>query len=405
MGFLRSSKEFSRDAWSVSDLTRYIRDLFEVDFRLQDVEVTGEISNFTQARSGHLYFTLKDSQSQLKCVMWRSAAEKLRFSPQEGDAVVLNGRISIYEASGVYQLYAERMQPAGRGDLAIAFEALKQKLTDEGLFDEIYKKSIPPFPRKIGIVTSADAAALRDILNVLRRRYPLLAVLIAPTLVQGKDAPVQIVRALQWLDGRNDIDTIIVARGGGSIEDLWGFNDEQVARAIFNAEHPIISGVGHETDFTIADFVADLRAPTPSAAAELAVPDIEELEGILLGLQSRLQANMSDKIDQARVQVHALTRAMSHLTPRNRVNSARQTMDGVLMRLDTAVYRNVDQQRHRLALAQASLTAVSPLATLSRGYAIVRQENGRIVRSVHDVQSGESVTIQVVDGEFKSEVE
>ena len=404
MGFLRSSQSFNRDAWSVSDLTKYIRDLFEVDFRLQDVEVTGEISNFTQARSGHLYFTLKDSQSQLKCVMWRSAAERLRFLPEEGDAVVLNGRISVYEASGVYQLYAEKMQPAGRGDLAIAFEELKQQLADEGLFDDSYKKQIPQFPQKIGIVTSADAAALRDILNVLRRRFPLVEVLIAPTLVQGKDAPAQIVRALQWIDGRNDIDTILVARGGGSIEDLWAFNDEQVARAIFQAQHPIISGVGHETDFTIADFVADLRAPTPSAAAELAVPDIEELEGVLLGLQSRLQTTMGDKIAQARVQVQSLTRAMSHLTPRNRVDSARQRVDGLVIRLDTAVHRLLDQQRHRLALASASLTAVSPLATLSRGYAIVRKENGRIVRSVNDVQSGEQITIQVVDGELKSKV-
>ncbi|HID52987.1 MAG TPA: exodeoxyribonuclease VII large subunit, partial [Anaerolineae bacterium] len=226
---------FSNDSanlstWTVSELTRYIRELFEIDYRLQDVEVSGEISNFTRARSGHLYFTLKDEAAQLKCVMWRSAAERLLFRPEEGDAVVAYGRISVYEASGVYQLYADRLEPAGRGDLAVAFEQLKQKLADEGLFDAAHKKPIPGFPRKIGIVTSADAAALRDILNVLRRRYPLASALIAPTLVQGKDAPPQIIRALQWLDGRNDIDLIILSRGGGSMEDLWAFNDEQLAR-------------------------------------------------------------------------------------------------------------------------------------------------------------------------------
>ena len=207
MAFLRSD-DFSSSAWTVSDLTQYIRELFEIDYRLQDLEVSGEISNFSRARSGHLYFTLKDDKSQLKCVMWRSAAERLRFRPQDGDAVVLNGRISVYEASGVYQLYAEQMTPLGQGDLAAAFEALKTKLADEGLFDAEFKQPIPQFPRKIGIVTSADAAALRDIINVLRRRYPLVSVLIAPTLVQGAEAPAQIVRALRWLDGRNDIDTI-----------------------------------------------------------------------------------------------------------------------------------------------------------------------------------------------------
>ena len=403
MGFLRS-ESFAQDMWSVVDLTHYIRDLFAVDFRLQDVEVIGEISNFTQARSGHLYFTLKDDQAQLKCVMWRSAVERMRFMPQEGDAVIVNGRISIYEASGVYQLYAEGMQPAGRGDLAIAFEQLKQKLSDAGLFDEEHKKPIPPFPQKIGIVTSADAAALRDILNVLRRRYPLTSVLIAPTLVQGNQAPTQIVRALHWLDGRYDIDTIIVARGGGSIEDLWAFNDEQVVRAIFGAQHPIISGVGHETDFTLADFVADLRAPTPSAAAELAVPDIEELETTLHGLQSRLAGEMDDKLKQYQWQLQSLMRTMQHLTPRNRVDNHRQRLDGLLGRLDTAVYRQLDHNRTRLAIAQASIKAVSPLATLARGYAIVRDGNGRVVRSQGSVTVGAPLSIQVADGTFNAEV-
>ncbi len=395
-----SNDSANLSAWTVSELTRYIRELFEIDYRLQDVEVSGEISNFTRARSGHLYFTLKDEAAQLKCVMWRSAAERLPFRPEEGDAVLAYGRISVYEASGVYQLYADRMEPAGRGDLALAFAQLKQRLADEGLFDAAYKKPIPGFPRKIGIVTSADAAALRDILHVLRRRYPLASVLIAPTLVQGKDAPPQIIRALQWLDGRNDIDLIILSRGGGSLEDLWAFNDEQLARAIFAARHPIISGVGHEVDFTIADFVADLRAPTPSAAAELAVPDVSELAPALASLQAELTAVMEARIEQARWQVQALLRNLAHLSPRSRLDNDRQRTDNLLERLDGAMHLRLERARNRLELAQARLTGVGPLATLSRGYAIVRRPDGRIIRSVQEVAAGDDLAVQVADGEF-----
>ncbi|MBK6326596.1 MAG: exodeoxyribonuclease VII large subunit [Chloroflexi bacterium] len=394
----------SQSAWTVSELTAYIRELFAIDYRLQDLEVSGEISNFTRARSGHLYFTLKDAGAQIKCVMWRSAAERLFFQPEEGDAVVANGRISVYEAGGVYQLYVEHMQPAGRGNLAVAFEQLKQRLADEGLFEAAHKKPIPLTPRKIGIVTSADAAALRDILNVLNRRYPLVSVLIAPTLVQGADAPPQIVRALQWLDGRSDIDTIIVARGGGSIEDLWAFNDERVARAIFAAQHPIITGVGHETDFTIADFVADQRAPTPSAAAELATPDIEEIRPLLQGYAAMLRADLDDLIRQKRWQVQTLARALTHLSPQARLDNNRQRLDVTSARLDRALTSQLVRVRNRLAVAEVGLTAVSPLATLSRGYAIVRHPDGRLVRAAVEVAAGDSLTIQVADGQFTVEV-
>lgn len=404
--FVQQADQFSQSTWSVTELTAYIREMFAIDYRLQDVSVGGEISNFTRARSGHLYFTLKDAGAQIKCVMWRSAAERLYFAPEEGDAVVVNGRISVYEAGGVYQLYAERLQPAGRGDLALAFEQLKQRLADEGLFDPAHKKPIPPAPRKIGIVTSADAAALRDILNVLSRRYPLAAVLIAPTLVQGAEAPPQIVRALQWLDGRSDIDVIIVARGGGSIEDLWAFNDERVARAIFAAHHPIITGVGHETDFTIADFVADQRAPTPSAAAELSTPDIEEIRPLLAGYQAFLRGKLQDQIRQKQWQVQTLTRALAHLSPQMRLDGNRQRLDVTVARLDRAMGNRLAQERGRLAVVVAGLTAVSPLATLSRGYAIVRlRENGRVVRAKDDVTSGDALTIQVADGQFDVQVE
>lgn len=391
--------------WTVSELNKYIRELFEVDYRLQDLAVSGEISNFTRARSGHLYFTLKDDRCQLKCVMWRSLAERLRFLPEDGDAVVVGGRISVYEAGGIYQLYADHIEPAGRGNLALAFEQLKASLAAEGLFDPTTKRPIPAFPRKIGVVTSADGAALRDILNVLRRRCPLVAVLVAPTLVQGPEAPAQIVRALQWLDGRDDLDTIIIARGGGSMEDLWAFNDEGVARAIFAARRPIISGIGHETDFTIADFVADLRAPTPSAAAELAVPSLEEIRPALDQLQAALVVAINSIIEQKRWQVQVLSRAMLHLSPRTALDNNRQQIDVLLTRMDQALQRRLERQRGRLAVAEAGLTAVSPLATLSRGYAIVRDQHGRIVRSVQAVANGDIITVQVADGHFDATVQ
>ena len=386
-------------AWSVSDLTRYIREMFDMDYRLKDVEIEGEVSNFTRARSGHLYFTLKDSEAQLKSVMWRSSAEKLNFQPQNGDQVIARGRVSVYEAGGAYQLYADRLQPAGRGNLAEAFERLKLQLAEEGLFAPEHKQQIPPLPSKIGIVTSADAAALRDILNVLRRRYPLVEVLIAPTLVQGNSAPAQIVRALQWLDGREDIDTIIVSRGGGSMEDLWAFNDEGVARAIFAAQHPIISGVGHEVDFTIADFVADLRAPTPSAAAELAVPDSAELLAGVRGLQQLMHNSMVEKLDQLNYHAQSLTRILHTLTPERQLRNSEQRFDELLRRLDESLLRQLSNRQSQLAVLSAQLRAVSPQATLERGYAIVRKAD-KIIHKTVDVKRGDSLNVQVSDGEF-----
>jgi exodeoxyribonuclease VII large subunit len=392
------------ETWSVSSLTAYIRELFAIDYRLKDVTVTGELSNFRPARSGHLYFTLKDEKAQIACVMWKTAAARLSFSPGDGDAVLVRGRVSVYEAGGNYQLYADSIQPVGRGNLALAFERLKQQLSDEGLFDPAHKKPIPPLPRKIGIVTSADAAALRDILNVLRRRFPLVQVLIAPTLVQGAEAPPQIVRALRWLDDRDDIDCIIIARGGGSIEDLWAFNDEAVARAIFNARHPVISGVGHEIDFTICDFVADLRAPTPSAAAELATPDSQELRAGILGLRAALTQQVETTLKQKQWQVQSLSRSLAHLSPQARLESHRQRLDGLVVRLEQTIQNRLERASNRLALAQAQLGAISPLATLARGYAIVRNEEGQIIRRVGDAAAGDTLHIQLSDGILKSQV-
>lgn len=392
------------ETWTVTELTSYIRELLEVDYRLKDVSLTGEISNFRPARSGHLYFTLKDEKAQIPCVMWKSQAFRLSFNPGDGDAVVARGRVSVYEAGGNYQFYADSLHPVGRGNLALAFERLKQKLADEGLFDPDHKKPIPALPRKIGIVTSADAAALRDILNVLRRRFPLVQVLIAPTLVQGAEAPPRIVRALRWLDDREDVDTIIIARGGGSIEDLWAFNDETLARTIFQAQHPIISGVGHEIDFTIADFVADLRAPTPSAAAELATPDIQELYASLQGVRLTLTSQIQTLIQQKQWQVQSLSRSLGHLSPQARLLNEQQRLDTLTARLERNMERRLERLQSRFQLAHARLTTMNPLATLARGYAIVRGEDGRIVQKVRDAAAGDTLTIQLSDGTIKSQV-
>jgi exodeoxyribonuclease VII large subunit len=387
--------------WRVSTLTAYLRELFESDPLLQQVTITGEISNLTRARSGHLYFTLKDEVAQLKAVMWRTGAERLLFEPREGDAVLVHGRVSIYEASGVYQLYIEQMHPAGRGDLALAFEHLKQKLDSEGLFAAEHKQPLPPFPRQIGIVTSRDAAALRDMLNVLRRRYPIVKVLLAPTLVQGAQAPAQIVQAIRWLDGRDDVDLLIVARGGGSIEDLWAFNDEAVARAIFAARHPVISGVGHETDFTIADFVADVRAPTPSAAAELAVPDVSELRAVMQTIQGRLKQLHGRVLLQKTQQLQTLSRALGYLGPRAQLDQQRQQVDALTSRLDKAIAQRLERGDNQRLLLQTRLTAVNPLAVLQRGYAIVRHaETGVVIRESTAVVPATPLHIQLADGTF-----
>ncbi len=402
---------FSRPAatehtiWTVGELTTYVRQMFELDYRLRDIDVSGEISNFTRAASGHLYFTLKDANAQLKCVMWRSLAERLRFRPAEGDAIIAHGRVSVYEVGGVYQLYVEHMQPAGRGDLAAAFERLKDMLAAEGLFDPAHKQPIPARPRRIGIVTSADAAALRDILTVLQRRNPLVSVLIAPTLVQGELAPAQIVRALRWLDARDDVDVILLARGGGSIEDLWAFNDERVARAIYAARHPIISGVGHETDFTIADFVADLRAPTPSAAAELAVADLAGLQPALAQMSDTLTAALLNAVAARREALRARAQWLAVLSPRRLLDSDRQRVDALAERMGFSMSRGLERRRSRWAVAAGSLATVSPLATLARGFAIVRDAEGALIRSTAQARPGAAVTVQVSDGVFGARVE
>ena len=390
-----------RGIWTVSELTLYIKDTLELDPELADLRLRGEISNFTRAASGHLYFTLKDAEAAISCVMWRSAAERLDWQPEQGVAALARGRISVYMPRGSYQFYVDELLPAGVGDLHARFEQLRERLRAEGLFEPELKRPLPDFPRVVGIVTSPQAAALRDVLNVLRRRYPLVQVLLSPALVQGDQAPPQIVAALQALDARDDIDLILLVRGGGSLEELWAFNDERVARAVAACRCPVVSGVGHETDFTIADFVADLRAPTPSAAAELAVPDLADLQQHLTTSEERLAQSIDHRLDQMRQVLQGHTRSLSRLSPRARVDTHRQQVDDLLRRASHALAYRLDLHRSGLVGLEARLAALSPMATLDRGYAIVRHAgSGDVVRSTRQVRAGDALAIRVQDGEF-----
>jgi exodeoxyribonuclease VII large subunit len=392
--------------WSVSQLTQHIKERLELDPKLQDVWLRGEISNLSRASSGHLYFTLKDAEAAISCVMWRSDAARLTWQPEHGVGALARGRISVYAPRGSYQLYVDELQPAGLGDLHARFEQLRERLKAEGLFDDERKRPLPPFPRVVGIVTSPQAAALRDVLQVLGRRFPLVRVLLAPTMVQGDQAPPQIVAALQALDRRDEVDLILLVRGGGSLEELWAFNDEGVARAIAACRHPMVSGVGHETDFTIADFVADLRAPTPSAAAELSVPDQAELGARVEGWMGQMEGHLQRHLGELRQEVEQQQRTLQRLSPRARVDTHRQQVDDLTRRASRAVVHGLALQRSALAGLEARLSALSPQATLERGYAIVRQaETGAVVQRVGVVRGGDPLTIRVQDGEFGAVVD
>jgi exodeoxyribonuclease VII large subunit len=373
---------------SVAQLTATLRALLEGDPRLQDVWVQGEISNFKRAASGHLYFTLKDGGSAVRCVMWKSSANLLRAIPRDGDSVALHGYVSLYDANGDLQFYADRLRPIGQGDLYARFEQLKAQLAAEGLFDPARKRRLPAFPHTIGVVTSPDAAAFQDVQHVLRRRFPLVRLILAPTLVQGADAPPQITRALLRLDARDDIDAILICRGGGSIEDLWAFNDEALARAIAAARHPVISGVGHETDFTLCDFAADVRAPTPSAAAELLTPDAADLRAGVAALRDRLEFAVQGVIAARRDAVRRAHRLLVSHSPAREIARYRQRIDDAAARSSAAQQRRIALLRERLKARSAALYAASPDALLARGYVMLTDEatGARITRAASPAQ-------------------
>lgn len=387
--------------WTVGELTRHIRNLLEGDLSLRNVWLRGEISNLSRPASGHLYFSLKDAGASLKCVMWRSSVEFLGWQPEHGAQVLARGRISVYPQGGVYQLYVDELHPAGVGDLHAQFEELRERLRAEGLFELERKRPLPPFPRLLGVVTSPQAAALRDVLQVLRRRWPLVKVLLAPTLVQGDMAPPQIVAALRALDARDDVDLILLVRGGGSLEELWAFNDEGVARAIAACRHPVVCGVGHETDFTIADFAADVRASTPTAAAELAVPDQADLRRRVRAHAVQVEEQVLRRLVEARQSLEREGRSLARLSPRGRIEAERQRLDELSRRASQALLHSLALRRAALGRARAQMLALSPQATLERGYAIVRREDtGVVVRSVQQAQAGDDLRIQVQDGEL-----
>jgi exodeoxyribonuclease VII large subunit len=390
--------------WSVIQVTQYLKDLLESDHNLANLWVQGEISNFSQPRSGHLYFTIKDSRASLKCVMWRNMAQRLRHLPRDGDAVEVHGSISVYEASGQYQLYADLIRPLGEGALYQEFLRLKAQLEAEGLFDEARKRPLPEWPQCIGIITSSTGAALRDMINTLRRRYPLVDVVLAPTHVQGDQAPNGIIEALLALNQTAQPDVILLARGGGSIEDLWAFNNEGVARAIAASDAPVISGVGHETDFTIADFVADMRAPTPTAAAEIATPDRVDLMAALNEQYPRLVRAALGQITSQRYKLNERQNQLQSHSPINKIMNDRQRVDELFHRADRALSGHLQLKGSQLSGLHHRLEALNPHAILKRGYAIVSRADGKIVRIVNDVDTGDMLKVQVSDGDFSSQV-
>ncbi|HSO11229.1 MAG TPA: exodeoxyribonuclease VII large subunit [Anaerolineales bacterium] len=386
--------------FTVSKLTFHIRKLLEENETLQDVWVQGEISNLSRPASGHIYFTLKDSNASLKCVMWKTSAARLNLPLRDGMEVEVHGKIGVYEPQGQYQLYADQVRLVGEGALYQEFLRLKSMLEAEGLFDPQRKRPIPEFPKRIGIITSATGAALRDMLNTLRRRLPLVEVILAPSPVQGTEAPPALVKAIQALNLQM-LDVILIARGGGSIEDLWAFNDERVARAVAASTVPVISGVGHETDFTLCDFAADLRAPTPTAAAELATQiTILDLQAELQNYISRLASSTLSFVSELKVTLSSLTAELRYLSPARRIQSETQRVDELTRRMLLSLIHRIQLQSSHVKGMTRRLEALSPPAVLARGYAIVtRKKDGKVVSRV--AQAGDVMKVRVSDGEFE----
>jgi exodeoxyribonuclease VII large subunit len=390
--------------WTVTRLTRHLRQVFESDPDLQGIWVQGEISNLTRPASGHIYFTLKDPGASLRCVIWKGEASRLRFTPQDGMAVEAHGSLGIYEVSGQYQLYTDGLLPLGEGELYLEFLRLKALLETEGLFDPARKRSIPGSPRRIGIVTSPTGAALRDMLNTLQRRMPLAEVVLAPSQVQGADAPAALVAALQALNQVAAPQVILLARGGGSIEDLWAFNDERVVRAVTISQAPVITGVGHETDITLVDFAADLRAPTPTAAAELATPlTVQDLRQGLVRMAQNLAESMSTLFERQHANLDGIQSNLRFFSPLRRVLTDRQHVDELSRRGMGAQLHRLELSAARLKGLENRLAALSPLSVLQRGYAVVTKDR-QVVASKSQVQVGDALHVRLRDGEFDARV-
>lgn len=383
---------------SITQLNTYIQGKLDGDPMLGAVAVRGEISNYKLYPSGHHYFTLKDESSALKCVMFKGNATRLRFRPENGMKVLAMGKVSVFPRDGAYQLYCNAMAMDGVGDLYAAFEQLKKKLASQGLFDQAHKKPIPKFPGTIGIITSSAGAAIHDMLRILRKRYPLTKVRLIPVRVQGAEAPGEIASAIRYANYYKLADLLIVGRGGGSIEDLWAFNDELVAHAIYQSDIPVISAVGHEPDVTISDFVADLRAATPSNAAELAVPDRESLSQTLDAMSTAMASALNRQLRSARQHLNVLSRSAALQSPTGYLEQRRQSLSGLKTRLVSAQSQNISLKKHRYVALTSKLDAMSPLKVLTRGYAITQKDDGTMLRSVSQVSAGDSILIRLQDG-------
>ena len=390
---------------SVSQLNRYIKMNFDADENLANIFISGEISNFTNHyRTGHLYFTLKDDSAAVRAVMFNASAKRLKFMPEDGMKVIARGRVSVYEASGQYQLYVDDMQPDGVGALNLAYEQLKEKLQKEGLFSEHHKKPLPPYPEKVGVITSPTGAAVRDIINVLGRRFPYAEIVFCPVLVQGEGAHLQLTDAVNLFNSERAADVIIIGRGGGSIEDLWEFNDEGLARAVYNSEIPVISAVGHETDFTICDFVADMRAPTPSAAAELAVPDANELQYALSALKNRMFLNVSSGIADRRSRLEYLTSKGALKSPDEMLSNRSQRLDTAFSKMLSSYENRIGGKKVEFISAATALSKLDPMSVLMRGFAFVSDKSGKNVYSSQALAKGDKINVRFHDGSAVCEV-
>lgn len=389
---------------TVTDLNKYIKGRIDNDEMLNNVLVKGEISNFKNHYTGHMYFTLKDENSLIKCVMFKTYTTHLSFMPKDGMKVIVLGGVSVFERDGVYQIYAKAMKEDGLGNLYVAYEELKNKLSNEGLFDEKYKKPIPFMPKTIGVLTSNTGAVIRDIINVSTRRNPNVNIRLYPVPVQGSGAGEKIAEGIEFMNKNKLADVLIIGRGGGSIEDLWPFNEEVVARAIFNSKIPIISAVGHETDFTIADFVADLRAPTPSAAAELAVANIDDVRENLRAYNNRYKVSLKKKIELMKMSYEKCMTRQAFKKPTQKINEQYMLIDMKVKSLQNSILLKIKEDKTKFVKEVVKLDALSPLKTLTRGYSIISKQDGRIAKEVRDLSQGEKVSIRLSDGKVDAQV-
>ena len=388
--------------YSVSDVNKYIKALMDKDTLLNNISIRGEITNFKAHYTGHLYFTLKDESSTIKCIMFKGYAQFLKFKPTDGMKVVINGQIGVFERDGVYQIYCKSMSPEGLGDLYLAYEQLKNKLQKEGLFDASKKKKIPFLPKRVGVITSRTGAVVRDIINVTTRRYPNVDLLIYPAAVQGVNVASTVIEGLKTFNTLKNVDVIIIARGGGSFEDLFGFNDEALARQIYASQIPVVSAVGHETDFTICDFVSDLRAPTPSAAAELVYPEYSEIVNRIITDKKRTIIAIKNYIDRRRQYVEKLKAAKLEKVPLDKINRYRIIIDNILSRSESSIKYKVEKYRTRCIKSISKIDALSPLKTLTRGYSVTENIDGKVIKSIKDVNKDDNIKIKLIDGKIEA---